>query len=62
MTTATLTKNISLERKVDMIFDYILKHKENMFWNTLDEKEQKEVQKRAKGKFEDFDKVRKAIS
>ncbi len=61
MTTTTLTKKISLERKVDMIFDYILQHKEQMFRNTLSEDEQKDIQKRKKGKFEDFDKIRKDI-
>lgn len=62
MTTATLTKNIPLERKVDIIFNYLLKHKEQLFWNSLNEGEQKEIKKREKGKFEDFDKVRKEIA
>ena len=61
MTTTTLTKNISLKRKVDIILDYIFQHKENMFWNTLSDDEQKELQKRQKGKFDSFDKVRKDL-
>lgn len=61
MTPVTLTKNMTLERKVDIIFDYILKHKENMFWNTLNDDEQKEIKTREKGKFEDFDKVKKKL-
>jgi hypothetical protein len=61
MATTTLTKNISLKRKVDIILDYIFQHKENMFWNALSDDEQKELQKRQKGKFDSFDKVRKEL-
>lgn len=61
MATATLTKKISMERKIDMIFDYILKHKEHMFWNTLSEDEQKDLKKRQKETCISFDKVKKNL-
>jgi len=63
MTTTTLTKKISMERKIDMIFKFIFEQtnalKEEAFWNTLQKHEIDEINSIRKEKTEDFSMLKK---